>query len=118
MKTSSRKAKGRALQNHVVAKVLTSFPSLEPADVRGAIMGENGEDIKLSPKAKKWFNFSVECKNQEKYKGVYDCFDQIEGHKDSSGQPLVILKMNRKKPLAIVDLDYFFTLIQEYTENE
>ena len=83
MKTSSRKAKGRALQNHVVAKVLTSFPSLEPADVRGAIMGENGEDIKLSPKAKKLFNFSVECKNQEKYKGVYDCFDQIEGHKDN-----------------------------------
>ena len=43
--TSSRKAKGRRLQNKVRDLILEKF-DLHPDDVRGAIMGESGEDIK------------------------------------------------------------------------
>ena len=63
--TSSRKAKGRRLQNKVRDLILEKF-DLHPDDVRGAIMGESGEDIKLSHSARKLFPFSVECKAQEK----------------------------------------------------
>ncbi len=52
MKTSSAKAKGRRLQQTVRDKILSLFPTLElDVDVRSAIMGETGEDIKLSKKA-------------------------------------------------------------------
>jgi|TARA_R100001244_G_scaffold106559_1_gene79039 hypothetical protein len=111
MITKSRKAKGRALQNLVVEKVLSSFPSLEKDDVKGAIMGERGVDIKLSPKAKKVFPFNVECKNQERFKNVYDCFAQAD--QNGNGEPIVVLKMNRRKPVVVLDCDFFFSLIQE-----
>ncbi len=102
----SRKAKGRALQNLVVQKMLERGEGLLEGDIKGAIMGEGGIDVKLSPAAQKVYPFKIECKNQEKFKGIYDIYKQAEEHK-GEGEPLVILKMNRKKPLLITDLDYF-----------
>ena len=49
----SRKAKGRRLQNWVRDTLLSVFTSLDNNDVSCAIMGETGEDIKLSNPAKK-----------------------------------------------------------------
>ena len=46
MKTRSAKSKGRRLQNQIKELLLESFKELEPDDVRSAIMGETGEDIK------------------------------------------------------------------------
>ena len=98
--------KGRALQNLVVSKLLKHSPSLEPDDIKGAIMGEQGMDVKLSPAAFKEYPLKIECKNQEKFKGIYDIYSQAEGHK-GKGEPLIILKMNRQKPLVIMDFDFF-----------
>jgi len=67
--TRSRKAKGRNLQNLVVNKLLDCSQDLEPDDIKGAIMGEHGMDVKLSPAAFKVYPFKIECKNQEKFKG-------------------------------------------------
>ena len=47
MKTRSAKAKGRRLQNKIRDLLLEEFKDLEPDDIRTAIMGETGEDIKL-----------------------------------------------------------------------
>jgi|TARA_R100001530_G_scaffold57829_1_gene42003 hypothetical protein len=102
----SRKAKGRNLQNLVVAKLLEKAPELELEDIKGAIMGEQGVDIKLSPRAHLKYPLKIECKNQEKFKGIYDVYSQAEGHK-GKGEPVVILKMNRKRPLVLIDLDFF-----------
>ena len=63
---SSRKAKGRRLQNKVSELLLERHDDLEPDDIRGAIMGESGEDIKMSPLARRKIPLSIECKNQEK----------------------------------------------------
>ena len=104
--TKARKAKGRALQNLVVSKLLDHAPELEPDDIKGAIMGEQGMDVKLSPAAYKEYQLKIECKNQEKFKGIYDIYSQAEEHK-GKGEPVVILKMNRKKPLVMMDLDFF-----------
>ena len=69
-------------------------------------MGERVVDVKLSNKARKLIPFSIECKNQEKFKGIYSIYSQAEGHK-GKGEPLIILKMNRQKPLVIMDFDFF-----------
>jgi len=104
--TKARKAKGRALQNLVVSKLLDRAPELEPDDIKGAIMGEQGMDVKLSPAAYKEYPLKIECKNQEKFKGIYDIYSQAEEHK-GKGEPIIVLKMNRKNPLVMMDLDFF-----------
>ena len=71
MKTSSRKAKGRALQNWVVEKLQHYFNHcLEQGDVKGAIMGETGSDIKMSPKAKAIIPLTSEKKRAAKLKKI------------------------------------------------
>jgi len=62
----SRKSKGRRLQQFVRDMILENFDHLEPDDVRSTSMGAGGEDVLLSPAARKVFPFSVECKNVEK----------------------------------------------------
>ena len=112
MSTRARKAKGRALQNLVVTKLylaadkVIAVPTLGKGDIKGAIMGETGADIKFSPAAKEVFPLNIECKNQEKYKSIYDAYNQCLEH-EGNYEPIVIIKMNTKRPLAIVDLDYF-----------
>ena len=62
MKSRSAKNKGKRLQNSVRDLLLETFNQLEPDDIRSAIMGESGEDIKLSPAARKIIPYSFECK--------------------------------------------------------
>ena len=61
-----KKLKIKAFQNKVRDLILEKFQQLEPDDVRSITMGDSGEDILLSPKSRRLFPFSVECKNQEK----------------------------------------------------
>lgn len=111
MKTSSAKAKGRALQQKVRDSILKLFPDLElDSDVRSAIMGETGEDIKLSSKARKVFPYSVECKSL-KTVGVYKFYDQAISNTPKGVEPLVVVKQNFRKPLAVVDFEHFMELV-------
>ena len=71
---ASRKAKGRRLQDWVRDQLYLRFPSLEEGDIRGAIMGETGADVKLSPLASKQIPVKIECKARESYKGIYDSY--------------------------------------------
>ena len=93
MKTRSAKAKGRRLQNKIRDLLLEEFKELEPADIRTAIMGETGEDIKLSPAARRKIPYSFECKNQEKI-NIWESLNQAE---ENSGDypPVLIFKINR-----------------------
>ena len=77
MKTRSAKAKGRRLQNKIRDLLLEEFKELEPDDIRTAIMGETGEDIKLSPAARRKIPYSFECKNQEKI-NIWESLNQAE----------------------------------------
>ena len=106
--TRSRKAKGRRLQNWVRDSLRGLFLTLTDDDVRVAIMGETGSDIKLSKTAKKLFPYDIECKNTEGWKKVYDAYDQADGHGED--QPLVFIKMNRRNPLVVVDAKHFMRL--------
>jgi hypothetical protein len=109
MKNSSRIAKGRYLQNIVKDKIVKLYPVLTNADVRTCMVAEHGADVKLiTPIARKLFNYSIECKNRQEFKNLYSYFEQAIGH--SNMEPLLVIKMNRKRPLAIVDLDHLFKL--------
>ena len=110
MKAQSAKAKGRRLQQDVRDAILETFPSLESDDVRSTRMGAGGEDVQLSPAARKLFPYSVECKSLAKI-AVFNYYEQATGH--GKHEPLVVIKQNRSKPLAVVELEHFMELVKK-----
>jgi hypothetical protein len=113
MTVKSAKAKGRRLQQLVRDLILDTYPQLElDTDVRSAIMGETGEDIKLSSKARQVFPYSVECKSLKKI-AVYNYYDQALSNTPDNCSPLVVLKQDRRKPLVLIDLEKFMELIND-----
>ena len=115
MKTRSAKNKGKRLQNKVRDLLLETFSDLEPDDIRSAIMGETGEDIKLSPAARRLIPYSFECKNQEKI-NIWDSLQQAE---ENCGDydPVLIFKRNRSKTYAVVNVEKFIELINENSKS-
>ena len=106
MRTSSAKAKGRKLQDWVKAQLIKRLGLTENTDIiRTAIMGESGADVQLIG-VSHLFPYSIECKNQEKFKGLYSIMNQAEGHAKAL-QPIAFLKMNRQKPLVVLDAEHF-----------
>ena len=103
MNTQSAKAKGRRLQQWVRDKLIDK--GLKEDDVQSRSMGAGGEDIMLSSEAKNYFPYGIECKNQEKV-SIWSAYDQAESNCGKC-QPLLIIKKNGRKPLAIVDADFF-----------
>ena len=111
MKPRSAKNKGKRLQNKIRDLILEKFDILESDDVRSITMGDSGEDILLSPAARRVFPFSVECKNQEKL-NIWGALEQAE---ENSGNhtPLVIFKRNRTKTYAVLEFDELLKLLNE-----
>ena len=117
MKTRSRKAKGRRLQNWVRDELLSLFTNLSDDDIYCAIMGESGADVKFSLNAQKILPFSIECKNKETFKGMYDIIKQAQGNSKKTQLPLGIIKMNNFEPLAILNARFFFKIVREYGKS-
>ena len=93
--------------NNLILFKLELFPYLKKKDLRSARPSEPGSDIKLlSLTARKLFPYDVECKNREEYKTIYNHFKQCTGH--GKLESLLVIKMNREKPLCIIDIDHFF----------
>ena len=114
LKPSSAKAKGRVLQQAVRDLIIAKF-GLEPDDVRSVSMGVSGEDLLLSPAARRKLPISVECKSRATisvYGHYQQAKDNCKGH-----EPVLVIKQNRDKPLVVVDCDYFFDLLRRSNEN-
>ena len=107
MKPASSKAKGRMLQGWTRDLLLDIHPTLEPDDVRSTGMGQSGEDIQLSPAARKKIPFSIECKNRTTI-SVYAWYKQSKSNTPKGSEPILVIKQNRDKPLVVVDAEYFF----------
>jgi hypothetical protein len=73
-------------------------------------MGAGGEDVQLSPLARSLFSYTVECKNRKAI-AVYKDYEQAKTH--GATEPLVILKQNLSKPLALIDAEHFLDLVQK-----
>lgn len=73
-------------------------------------MGQSGEDIQLSPAARRFVPYQIECKNKARSQ-IHTYYEQAKTHGDR--EPLVIVKMDRDIPLAIVSAEHFFDLLQK-----
>jgi len=110
MTPTSKKRKSALLQNLVRDKLLKRFPHLKKKDITTASNGQNGPDLVLSKVARRLIGVNFECKNQNKMKTIYDWYKQ-----SSKGQhklmPCVVMKMNTRDPLVVIDLEDFLDLI-------
>lgn len=114
--TQSAKSKGRKCQQWVRDQLLARFAHLTDEDVRSISLGAAGEDILLSPLAREAIPFTIECKARAGI-AVYPWYEQAAKHADK-GEPLVFLKADRKKPLALVDAEWLLDVLAErYTEK-
>ena len=109
MKTQSAKAKGRRLQQWV-RDILTKAFFLEEGDLESRSMGAGGEDIMMSPLARRKIPYSIECKNTEKI-NVRKAYEQAKAS-CKQYEPLLVIKKNNTQPLILVDAEHFVKLIQ------
>ena len=106
------KAKGRKLQNLLRDLLRVAFPSLEEDDVKSQTMGMPGEDIVLSPAARKQIPYSFECKNVERLQ-FWSAVEQCEANCKEGLSPAIVVKKNRKDPMVAIPLDIFIDMIRE-----
>lgn len=114
MKPASAKNKGRTLQKWVRDLVLKTFEDLEPDDVKSTSMGAGGEDVTLSPAARKRVPFQIECKNKATSQ-IHTYYAQAKTH--GKHEPLVIVKKDRDIPLAIISAEVFFRMVKELHDH-
>ena len=110
----SSKAKGRRLQNLVRDKLRAAFSSLEEDDIKSQTMGMTGEDIVLSPAARKLIPYSIECKNVERL-NVWQCLKQTESNLQKDCSPALIIKRNQTDPYVVLSLETWLNLIQKHS---
>lgn len=90
---------------------MTTFPELTKNDVRSTSMGASGTDLQLSTAALKLMPYSVECKSHAQM-AVYGMFDQCMDNCLPDTDPLLVIKVNHKEPLAVITLEHFFDLVK------
>ena len=85
IKTQSAKAKGRNHQKAVKALLEEEF-EWEEGDCESRSMGSGGVDLMFSPKARKDFPWSIECKKRKKFptpkdmeQANYNAYPETEG---------------------------------------
>ena len=107
MRTQSKKAKGRRLQQWVRDLLIEKLEVL-PEDIESRSMGAGGEDLIMSRSAREKFPYSIECKNQESL-NIWKSYEQAQQN-SGNYEPIVVIKRNNVKPLVLVDADYFVEL--------
>ena len=111
MNVRSAKSKGRRLQNLLRDLLRKSFPTLDENDITSQIMGCKGEDIILSPLARKTIRYSFECKNKERL-NLWESLQQAEDNCEDR-TPVLVFNRNRCKVYVALELDKFLDLIKE-----
>jgi hypothetical protein len=112
--TKSAKAKGRLGQQEVRDKLLETFPDLHPDDIKSTVMGDSGEDIQLSPAARKIIPLSIEVKRRKNdLKTVYNYIDQASSHK--GGEPVVFYRSDRKPWVVMIGMEHYMSLLKVWS---
>ncbi len=110
MKTQSAKSKGRRLQQKVAADIVKHFPALQEDDARSTSMGCGGEDVQLSPAARRCFPFSVECKNCEKL-ALWPSLQQCAANAGPGAAPLLVFKRNHSPTYCVLEWEQLLRLL-------
>ena len=114
MKTQSRKAKGRRLQNQFMQLLIEKL-EIDPEDIESRSMGAGGEDLIMSKAARNKFPFSIECKNQERM-NIWQAWDQANANKGIY-EPLIVIKRNGTSPLVVLDAENFLEYVKEFNND-
>jgi hypothetical protein len=119
MKTSSAKDKGRRLQKLIAAKIseLIDLPHGKDQPIESRPMGQSGCDIRLDAEARKRFPFSIEAKNSETW-SLNATIKQCQDNCAEDMNWLVVLSKNRFKPIVVLDLDLFFSILKDAMSGE
>ena len=84
---------------------------VNPEDIESRSMGAGGEDLIMARAARQKFPHSIECKNVEKL-NVWDAYEQAQAN-SGDYEPVLVMKKNGKKPLVVVDAEYYIQLHRE-----
>ena len=114
MKTQSRKAKGRRLQQQFMQLLIEKL-DIDSEDIESRAMGSGGEDLIMSKAARHKFPYSIECKNQESL-NIWKAWEQANGNKGLY-EPLVVIKKNGVRPLVVLDAENFLDMIKEFNNE-
>ena len=114
MKTQSRKAKGRRLQQQFMQLLIEKL-DIDPEDIESRSMGAHGEDLIMSKAARNKFPYSIECKNQERM-NIWSAWEQANENKGLY-EPLVVIKKNGVRPLVLLDAESFLNMIKEFNNE-
>ena len=89
---------------------------MEPDDIRSTSMGAPGEDIQLSPAARKVYPYSIECKNVEKL----NIWEAIRQAKENCGGhiPVVCFKRNRHEPWIAMPMNKYMGIVHGYEDED
>jgi hypothetical protein len=79
-------------------------------------MGAGGEDILFSQEVGDQLGISVECKARESI-AVYSFYSQAKDNCPEGREPVVIVKQNHSKPLAVIDAEYYIKLLKGTNET-
>ena len=110
---SSRKAKGRRLQQDICKKIseVTDIPWGKDTEISSREMGQSGTDVRLMGKALEMFPYSVECKNVENV-NLWEAIKQAKSNQKEGTEWLLFLKRNNVDPIVVMSSDEFFKLIK------
>ena len=86
---------------------LAGAKDLEEDDIRSTPMGSPGEDLLLSPAARKVYPYSVECKNVEKL-NIWGAIRQAKEH--GRHTPLVAFTRNHEDTYVCLPIEEFMEL--------
>ena len=111
--TRAAKAKGRTGKKEIRDKLLETFPEFEEDDIKSTTMGDTGEDIQLSPAARKKIPITVEVKRRKSgMKTAYDYIEQARKH--GKGEPVVFFRADRKEWITMISIDHYMELIRTW----
>lgn len=116
---SSRKAKGRKLQQWVAEKIskMLNIPWGPDELIASREMGQIGTDVRLIGEAKKKFKFSVEIKNQETW-SIPAWIKQAKSNQEKGTDWLLVMKKNRHEEIIVMDAEAFFKLCKQALDKE
>jgi len=108
------KSKGRKFQQKVRDRIIETYKEygVVADDVKSTAMGQGGEDVQLSPFARGLFNYSIECKKHKSF-AIYKPYEQCSTNAPMGAEPIVFIEGDRKKPLAVMDMEHFFKMEEE-----
>jgi hypothetical protein len=114
MRASSKKAKGRRLQQEVAQKISEAIglPCGQDQPIESRGMSQNGVDIRLDSEARKRFPYSVECKNQETW-SLPAWIKQAQENQMDGTDWMVVCSKNRTRAVVVLDIDVFFELFKK-----